>query len=81
MVHVDVTYRVAQFNECGLVCSISLVSSVDGAGLPGCPVDVILKHSNTPDVVLTHNYRHTKPLLMNEQHIRKYVVTRVNMHL
>ena len=60
MVHVDVFWSVVQLEECGLVCSMSLVSSVDGAG--GCPVDVILRHSDGPDVVLTHNYRHIKPL-------------------
>ena len=46
-------------DECD-VGSMSLVGSVDGAA-PVCPVDVILKHSDTPDVVLTHNYRHTQP--------------------
>ena len=62
MVHVDVKW-IVQFDECDLVCSMSLVSSVDGAITPVVyHVDVILKHSDSPDAVLTHNYRHTKPL-------------------
>ena len=49
-------------DECELVGSLSLVGSVDGSsGLPDCPVDVILKQSDIIDVVLTHNYGHTKP--------------------
>ena len=57
----DVRRFVQVADDCGLVGSMSLVGSVDGFALPVCPVDVILKHSNIVDVVLTHNYRHTKP--------------------
>ena len=59
VVHVDVIWINQVADDCGLVDTMSLVGSVDGAGLHVCPVDVILKHSNRPDVVLTHNYRHT----------------------
>ena len=62
VVDVDVIWYVQVTDESGLVGSLSLVGSVDGSGLCVYPVDVILKHSNSPDhVVLTHNYRHTKP--------------------
>ena len=61
VVDVEVTWIDQAAVESDLVGSLSLVGSVDGSGLPVCPVDVILKHSNIIDVVLTHNYRHTKP--------------------
>ena len=61
VVDVEVIWIVQVTDECDLVGSLSLVGSVDGSGLPVCPVDVILKHSNGIDVVLTHNYRRTKP--------------------
>ena len=62
MVDVEVIWIVQVSDDCGLVGSISLVGSVDGGTeLPLCPVDVILKHSDRSDVVLTHNYGHTKP--------------------
>ena len=79
-------------DESGLVGSLSLVGSVDGAGhtslgVPVYPVDVILKQSNRPDEadVLTHNYRHTKPkesqyYKIHEQSIIKNIITRVKMH-
>ena len=58
VVDVEVKWKDQVADEC-LFGSLSLVGSVDGSGLYVCPVDVILKHSNRPDVVLTHNYRHT----------------------
>ena len=61
VVDVDVIWIDQVADETDLVGSLSLVGSVDGFGLPVCPVDVILKQSNTPDVVLTHNCRSTKP--------------------
>ena len=67
VIHVEVRWIEQVGDETDLVGSLSLVGSVDGAcvtvGLPLYPVDVILKQSNSPDVVdvLTHNYRHTKP--------------------
>ena len=62
MVDEEVTWIVQVADDCGLVGSMSLVGSVDGSFfLPVCPVDVILKHSDTSDVVLTHNYGNTKP--------------------
>ena len=60
VVDVDVKWKDQVVDECGLVVALSLVGSVDGTG-PVCPVDVILKHSDTSDVVLTHNYRHKTP--------------------
>ena len=53
-----------QVDEVDLVGSLSLGGSVDGTTGPAFyPVDVILKHSDTLDVLdaLTHNYRHTQP--------------------
>ena len=66
VVDVDVKWFDQVADESDLVGSLSLVGSVDGTTGPAgllYPVDVILKHSNRPDVVdvLTHNYRHTKP--------------------
>ena len=62
VVDVEVPWNVQVADESGLVGSLSLVSSGDGAGAPQvCPVDVLLKQSNTRDHDLTQNYRHTKP--------------------
>ena len=61
MVDEEVIWIVQVADDCGLVGSMSLVGSVDGSTDPVCPVDVILKHSDTIDVVLTHNYGNTKP--------------------
>ena len=93
VIHVEVRWIVQVGDESDLVGSLSLVGSVDGAGVcvtvvgpPLYPVDVILKQSNSPDVVLlTHNYRHTKPkesqyYKMHEQSIIKNIITRVKMH-
>ena len=59
VVHVDVPWINQFADDCGLVDTMSLVGSINGSGHEVCPVDVILKHSNKVDVVLTHNYRHT----------------------
>ena len=70
MIHVDVTWTEQLGDDCGLVGSISLVGSVDGTVTPACPpvcpVHVILKQSQSPDVVLTHNYGH--------KHIQYYTI-------
>ena len=56
VVHVDVMWINQVADDCGLVDTMSLVGSVDGSGVPVCPVDVILKQSDAFDVVLTHGY-------------------------
>ena len=63
VVDVDVPWIDQVTDEPGLVGALSLVSSVDGVGLQLCPVDVILKHSDTDDVrdATLNHYRHTKP--------------------
>ena len=56
----DVLWSEQVCDDCDLVGSLSLVGSVDRSG-PAiiCPVDVILKLSQSlDDVVVTHNYGH-----------------------
>ena len=63
VIHVEVIWFVQVADEFDRIGSMSLVGSVDGASVPPFyPVDVILKQSNTTDVVdvLSH-YRHTEP--------------------
>lgn len=50
MVDVDVHGPVQGADQHGLVGAKGLVGSVDGFGLPVCPVDVLLEQSHGKDV-------------------------------